>query len=493
MRLLQGVDDHAGGEFGVEEGGFLGHEFVGVAEVADGGEGGGLEEEADAVIFAGVGAAEGCDFVGFVGEGPGHFGAGLGEVGGDDAVEDEVLEDGDIELAPRGGFAFKGGVVGEGGEWVVGIGADDDGAVFDGIVDADGVRAEAAFGEVVLEGGEVVAAVPGFEDLAVFFGDVFELFEVEVVEAGGGDDAVRGKDDEAGVLHGDEDEEGEVGGVVVFERCALGGGEFFAVVEAGGVTVVAVGDVEMLVGHHELDVLDDGDVGDGPEFREDDGLAILGGEFCGSEGLAPPTASLDGFEEEVGDVVGFVVVEAEDGGEVGLCGAHQFEAVFLGAGEGLFVGVDGAFSEFFEADAGEEAAAFVGGAGVCVGLLVGVEGGFFVSLEDAGFEPHAQGVGGGFVGGVGAGFLGWDVGEIDGDDIVAIFGEEAGFVFAGEDIVGRGDEGGLVLLGVADCLKGGDVGHVCAPFAGKFGRVIVRERGVGARRVKSSRRDVVKS
>src|SRR5690606_4456575 len=102
-----------------------------VAQVSDGGEGGGLEHEADAVLGSGGGAGEGGDFVGFVGEGPGHGGAVSAgdEVGGDDAFEDEVLEDGDVELAPGGGLVLDVGVgalaFGEGGEGVFGMGFED--------------------------------------------------------------------------------------------------------------------------------------------------------------------------------------------------------------------------------------------------------------------------------------------------------------------------------------------------------------------------------
>jgi len=113
-----------------------------------------LEEEAGAVL---AGAAEGGDFVGFVGEGPGHLAALGQEVGGDDAVEDQVLEDGDVELAPGGGLVLEAGSLGI-GRAVGRIGPQDDGGVFDGVVEADGMGAEGGVGERAFEVVEVVAA-----------------------------------------------------------------------------------------------------------------------------------------------------------------------------------------------------------------------------------------------------------------------------------------------------------------------------------------------
>ena len=43
--LVEGVDGEAGEEFGVEVGGFLGHDFVGEGDVAHLGEGDGADEE----------------------------------------------------------------------------------------------------------------------------------------------------------------------------------------------------------------------------------------------------------------------------------------------------------------------------------------------------------------------------------------------------------------------------------------------------------------
>ena len=54
-------------------------------------------------------------------------------------------------------------------------------------------------------------------------------------------------------------------------------------------------------------------------------------------------------------------MKAEDRRELGLGGQHELHAVFLGAREGLFVGVDsagavGGFAERFDADIGDQAA-----------------------------------------------------------------------------------------------------------------------------------------
>ena len=89
----------------------------------------------------------------------------------------------------------------------------------------------------------------------------------------------------------------------------------------------------------------------------------------GSSALARGGLIDDGFKEQVGHVIGGVVIKAKNRRKVGLRGAHEFEAIFLGAGEGLLVGVDGGFAaELLEADAAEKSAALIGGAGVRTGV-----------------------------------------------------------------------------------------------------------------------------
>jgi len=92
---------------------------------------------------------------------------------------------------------------------------------------------------------------------------------------------------------------------------AVGGDEFAAVVEAGGVAVMAIGNVDMLSGDHLLDVGNDRRVGDRPEVGRDQRLAVLRRKIRrGQRPLRHRAAHR--FEQEAGDVVCRVVVEAED-------------------------------------------------------------------------------------------------------------------------------------------------------------------------------------
>ncbi len=238
--------------------------------------------------------------------------------------------------------------------------------------------------------------------------------------------------------------------------------------------MVAVGDVQMLVGHQALDVLDDGGIGHEPEFGEDDGLAILGGEFGGGCGLDVG----DGFEEQIGHVIGGIVIKAEDGREVGVGGAHEFETVFFGAGEGLFMRMDRAGgTEFLEPDAREESAPVIGGSGDGIGLLIGVDGGLFVLFQDAGFKPFLESFGGVFIGSVRAGILRRKVGKIDGDNIIRIARDQFGFVVAGKNIVGGRYQRGLIGLGIANGLEGRNDGHETSLLRNRGKRSIVSRSG----------------
>src|SRR5262249_7438872 len=93
------VNNHAGCKFGVEKRRFLGHQFIGVAKVADGGQRGGLEEKPGTVLLAGAAlAAQRSDFMGFVREGPTHLCALGDKVRGHNAVKYQVLQDRHVEL-----------------------------------------------------------------------------------------------------------------------------------------------------------------------------------------------------------------------------------------------------------------------------------------------------------------------------------------------------------------------------------------------------------
>ncbi len=102
--LVEGVDGEAAQEFGVEVGGFLGHDFTGEGDVFELGEGDGFDEEGD-VGFAGF--DEGYGFVGFADEvDVAEAGDGL-LVEAEELVEDDGVELDYVELGLAGGDGFS--------------------------------------------------------------------------------------------------------------------------------------------------------------------------------------------------------------------------------------------------------------------------------------------------------------------------------------------------------------------------------------------------
>lgn len=294
------------------------------------------------------------------------------------------------------------------------------------------------------------------------------LGHVEIVEEGGfesggrevgqtADETVGGKDEQAGVLHGDQNEHAVVGRVIGGEGAAVLGFEFFLVLEGGGVAVMAVGDVDGFVFEEVDDGVFDVGVDDGPEVVLD---AVEGGGEVGFGEV---------FEEEAGDFVARVGEEAEDGGELEAGGAHEFEAVFDGGVVSFFVGDDFAGAEGGEADEADHAVTVDGARAVLKGLGVGVGGGAAIAGEGALGEPALESLVGFFVGGVWSYGFWREVGEIDGDDVVGVFGLQGGFAGFVQDIIGRGDEVADVreeLFVEMDTDKRADVSHGLAGYGG---------------------------
>ena len=101
--LVEGIDGEAAEEFGVEVGGFLGHDFAGERDIAELIEGDGLDEESD-VGVAGIdhgdrllGVADVADVA--------EAGDGVG-IEAEDVIENDGVELGDAELTLLGGQAF---------------------------------------------------------------------------------------------------------------------------------------------------------------------------------------------------------------------------------------------------------------------------------------------------------------------------------------------------------------------------------------------------
>ena len=126
--------------------------------------------------------------------------------------------------------------------------------------------------------------------------------------------------------------------------------EFVAELQAGLVAVVAVGDEDGLGAHQALQGGDRGRVVDLPEPVDD--AEVVGRLLRG------PVA--DAGLGRLDDLVVVVGVEAEDRAEVVLGRVEEGQAVGLGAGEGLLVGVDLPLAERLEPDPGQEPLAGVG-------------------------------------------------------------------------------------------------------------------------------------
>ena len=117
-------------------------------------------------------------------------------------------------------------------------------------------------------------------------------------------------------------------------------------------------------------------------------------------------AAADSVEQGV-DGAGGIGVEHEELAEVGVGVAEEFEAVLLGAGEGLLVAVDDAHGVVLDGAEGDEALADETLAGIGHGefLEIGVDGRLRVAGQDAGGLPVVKVRGGAGVD-VGGGVIG---------------------------------------------------------------------------------------
>ena len=96
----QRVDEHPGGELGVEVGAFLRHDFIVTPEIFQGVDGRRFEDQRD-LVFGAVGVGD--HLIGVADVGFGELFAG-GESGLEDFIEQVTLENGDVEASPRVGL-----------------------------------------------------------------------------------------------------------------------------------------------------------------------------------------------------------------------------------------------------------------------------------------------------------------------------------------------------------------------------------------------------
>src|SRR3974390_377936 len=248
------------------------------------------------------------------------------------------------------------------------------------------------------------------------------------------DGAVRGENEQAGVVHVDEGHHDEFVRSLGVGRRSSGAG-FVAKVQRGFVAVMSVGDDEFLVTHLALHRGDDSGIGNLPDAVSD---AVFVDDIDGGRGR------LGGVEGGI-DLPG-VFIEKEELLVVDTGGAEQVEAVGLGLGQGLLVAVDDLGSVVLNTAARDETPAFQTGSGGCgEGLGIRVDGGSGILLEDALGAPVAAGGGSariyivsGIVGGIAAA-------EDDADKVVRA-GRVIAVLHGGRDLVG----------GVSDNIRSGN-------------------------------------
>jgi len=144
----------------------------------------------------------------------------------------------------------------------------------------------------------------------------------------------------------------------------------------------------------------------------------------------------------------FIVgIKTEDGREVHLAGTIKFQAIGFGTGESLFVGIDLALSERFDANTGHESFADVGFAFPSEFLMIDVEGFFAILCEDAALHPAAEKTGGAVVLFIGGGIAGFFAVEFESDDVAGVFFIEVFLLLDIDDVIrGGGDVGEIADL-----------------------------------------------
>ena len=102
--VFEGVEDEAGGDFRVEEGGLLGHALAGVRDIENTGDGDGVQEQS---VARGAAAYIANGFGGVFREPEGAVVRHLRFLYAENVLEDDVIRDRVIEVAPGVGAGLR--------------------------------------------------------------------------------------------------------------------------------------------------------------------------------------------------------------------------------------------------------------------------------------------------------------------------------------------------------------------------------------------------
>ena len=247
-----------------------------------------------------------------------------------------------------------------------------------------------------------------------------------------GDDAMGGEDSEAFAVSINESHHRAL--VVGVGIGRIGGSSaFIAVVESGFVTMMAVGDDELLIGHGLLNGVDPIGFGDRPEAVDD---AIFVSELGGGSGGG------FGFCEDRIYAFLRIGIQHEELAGMGASVAEEFKAVGFGAGECKFVTEDNAGGIFLETSSADEAAASAlfscAGDGELLG--VSVKGGSGILGDDVVANPFVNFCGGAGVDVVLRRIFRKSSAFFDGDQILRVRGVVFGLALRRNLVVGLGED-----------------------------------------------------
>lgn len=157
------------------------------------------------------------------------------------------------------------------------------------------------------------------------------------------------QDEQPGIAHAYEGHQHEVGGMIV-RKLAFLLDQFITITDCGFITMVTISNEDGLVVEERLDVSIERSIIDRPDLADDTQVIVcFGGKNSRDSGI-----------ELVLNRAVRVWIKPKDRAEVSVYSLHQAEAIFLGAGESLFVRVDFAFAEAFETNPCEDTLAGVG-------------------------------------------------------------------------------------------------------------------------------------
>src|SRR4051812_39135494 len=156
-------------------------------------------------------------------------------------------------------------------------------------------------------------------------------------------------------------------------------GQIVTEVQSGFVAMVAVGDVHRLAGHRHGDLVNDANVGDGPNAVND--AEVVGGH----ERRLPRNRR---FENALSAVFP-IRIQTKDLAEVGAAGFPELKPVGFGAAMRLFVRMDIAFPEPLQPRSAHKSTASEPLAALLELLVVNVNGRVGLGEEDSLADPIA--------------------------------------------------------------------------------------------------------